>query len=287
MLFSIPITGKETIVDTPLDCRSLRSFYFHDRYGLSNKIDDRGFNGKVTIVIGGKTICQDLLIAPFMDSQRGESAVMLGTKDWRRICVPCLKNCDMTEIKIITNDDPLDYEVVFEYSDVEVEREYFYHIESFPCFFFGNQVSDPFGTIFAQSGEEFQIQTHEEAEKIFVSQPVLVFDNSEKMESQMGYQMAYQSIYYEYYSERPETIPSPDYKITISDLFDVMPKGMPTNLISENDKKTWKEVVYTLNEGLSKHPKLTIDVDGVPMCHFYTTYFYFMVVIYFLHECNF
>lgn len=296
MLFSVPITSKETIVDTPLNCRSLRSFHFFDRYGSTKQLDinGRGLRGFVTIIIDGKVVCKDLYIMPFMESQSEEMSSIRPSQDWRRISIPCLKNCDMSTIKIITDDDALDYEVVFEYSDVEVEDEHFSEVESRVV-----MVDSPIpafsNTISVKSGEEFQIETHEGAEEIFCVVGAIIGGSAgarakipePSIEYMDGFKMSYATNYYAKYSEYPEDCPSAQFKLTISDYQDAMPKRMPVDIFSVSSKKAWKEMAYQFNEPLSKRFKLTIDSDGVTSVIAEDGYAVFALVIYLIHECKF
>lgn len=282
MLFSIPITSKETIVDTPLNCRSLRSFYLFDRYERARKlIDGRDLSGKLTITIDGKEICRDLIAMPFIDSQSSELKMMRGDRDWRRISIPCLKNCDMSEIKITTDDAVLGYEVVFEYSETPVETERFYHIESFPMFI--DSGSD------ATAGAERVIDTHEEAEKIFALQGAL-FNKDEQTtieDTLVGFNSFYDSEYYHSHSHHYNGKVSAELKMTISDTLDVLPSKFPVDLISVTDTKMWKDVVYELNSGLSKHPRIRLDAESSISGSINDNPFMFFAIIYLIHECKF
>lgn len=293
MLFSIPITSRETIVDTPIDCKSIRSFHFFNRYGKNNI--DPAF---VTITIGGKMVCSELLILPFMDFEKSfGGSLTRGSKDWRRIAIPCLKNCDMDEIKVLVesnHDNKLDFEVVFEYSDVEVEDEHYQHIESYPLMMSNYSMSEdelrePYSFKPVMFGEEFQLHTHYEAEKIFALQIYSVYHSGLYMWETKGSLLDYfRSMYYYYTGENPTGRDLPMFDLTISDMTDVMPRGMSLDLISADGKNTWKDAVYQLNEGLSTHPKMLIDFKGS-----FSDYPALQVasgaifVIYTIHECKF
>ncbi|MCQ2232174.1 MAG: hypothetical protein MJZ30_10045 [Paludibacteraceae bacterium] len=295
MLFSVPITGKETIVDTPLNCRSIRSFYFHNRYGKTRMFTsesdmDDSFRGFVTITIDGRRICDNLWVLPFMDFPSDN--IVSEPKDWRRIAIPCLKNTEMSEIKIETrNDSNLDFEVVFEYSDTEVESEHFYHIESYP-FGVANGMPEkedkrPYSVKLVNIGKEFQLQTHEEAEMIFVN--TMFLDTISYMRppfpllTKEGFRFAYATLYYNSHRQYPSTYPFADFRLTISDLGDVMPSKMPLDLISVDGRNSWKDALYRLNGGLSKHPKFKLDIDGSLGPDTPST----IATIYLIHDCKF
>lgn len=297
MLFSVPISSKETKVDTPLDCKSIRSFYFFDRYGKTKMFLQDGnldFRDDVTIIIDGKTICERLNILPFMHSQTPNVSFFGCANDWRRISIPCLKNTDLSEIKIIaeTNYTELDFEVVFEYSDVEVEEEKFTHIESFAILptprSLGDFIPENNGILIRVfDGEEVQLTTHEDADTIFCMQLSLIDDyNKANIETKEGFEILFRTEYYNQHSVYPQDyqIPYPSYKISIADRNEVIPKGMPLDLISVSSGVSWKEAQYKLNDGLSKHPKISFDLGYSPS--FIGGMMPFLI-LYLAHDCKF
>lgn len=296
MFFSVPISSRETIVDTPLDCKSIRSFHFFDRYGRF-----KNYGQYITMYIDGKCVCDNLFVFPFMDSPMKLQGYVVGTRayqDWRKISVPCLKNCDMDEIKIVydhlnyynfEDDSILDLEVVFEYSTTPVEEEKYYHIENF-VFDSNNHISASNKSIIPfTAGEEVVIETHEEAEKMFCLDMCATTLYGDEVMFTGDFNAQYDDYYYQTHGHQYKDgiVPSPHWRVTIHDLFDVMPSALPVEIMSPRMRRPWKDVVYTLNQGLSKHPHLTIDSVNPMYMHTSNGDFYFYLVLFLIHECKF
>ncbi len=230
MYFSVPVRSGVTITDTPIEARSIRSFYFVDRTGknrfYTNSTSDSGrIRCNASIYIDGKAICDNLFILPFMDTQLGDSELF--EYDYRKICIPCLKNVNLSEVKIVADEDcEMDYEVVFECSDVAVEEERFLNIESFFI---------PFEKYDGRY-RSLTMETRREADRFFFYQIQHQErgDKKELMETLTNATFTWKS-------ETEET-----------------PENTPINLMSCGFGVSWKEAIYYLSIPFTKHLQLNL-----------------------------
>lgn len=238
MYFSIPVSYNEIIVDTPVDMKSIRSFFFVDRnsgcLNVSNGLPT------ITISVDGKDICRDLFILPFMTQATLSERMFQANFDSRNVAITCLKNIDMSEIKISACGN-LDFEVVFEMEDIEVETE---KVE----FFEGFTIAHPFTN-------EMQIFTEQESEKIFVFSGQ---NNGGKIINNCV--PGYDNMLFYAHSSAYEA----DTSFTISTTEEVMPQNMPISMLSPCMGLSWKEAQYQFDNKLSKQPRFRFtDVNGM------------------------
>ena len=235
MYFAIPVSNKEIIIDTPLDAKSIRSFHFVDRNGGCCNLTD-GKVTTVTISIDGQDICRNLFVLPFTTQATLAERIFMSPFDARDVSVMCLKNVNMSEIKISACGN-LDFEVVFEYSDVEVETE---KVE----FFEGFQIDH------TNWASEIQLFTEQESERIFIFSGMnmgnKVINNNVPGYDGVGY-YAHTAAY------------DADTNFTISTTEEVFPKGFPITLISTALNVSWKDAQYTFDNLLSKQPRFKFD----------------------------
>lgn len=246
MYFSVPVRSGVTITDTPIEARSIRSFYFVDRTGKSkfyqNGPNDNGrIRCRASIYIDGKAICENLFILPFMDTQQtlyeGEyyDSYYSDSYDYRKISIPCLKNVNLSEIKIEADEDcNMDFEVVFECSDVAVEQERFTNIESFVV----STSSTMFGDYNLSSLGDLTLETKREADRFFFYQFYLKRED-------------------EYVKNITETFSGLEF--TWKGETEETPERTPINLMSCGYGTSWKDAVYYLSIPFTKHPQMYID----------------------------
>ncbi len=258
MYFAVPVRSGVTITDTPIEARSIRSFYFVDRTGKSrfyqNGQDDNGrIRCRASIYIDGKAICEDLFILPFMETQK--NVTYSDSYDYRKVSIPCLKNVNLSEIKIEADKDcNMDFEVVFECSDVAVEQERFTNIESFVV-----SVSTKIGGDYdLPSLGDLTLETKREADRFFFYQFNLGTGYyTQKMN------VTFSGLDFTWKGETEET-----------------PERTPINLMSCGYGNSWKDVVYYLSIPFTKHPQLNINYSLYPE-------FADAVVVFLAHEDNF
>lgn len=265
MYFAVPVRSGITITDTPIEARSIRSFYFVDRTGKNryyqNGPNDNGrIRCRASIYIDGKAICENLFILPFMETQQTllPSGQYSDSYDYRKISIPCLKNVNLSEIKIEADEDcNMDFEVVFECSDVAVEQEYFTNIESFvvstnQTMFGDYNLPSSFG--------DLTLETKREADRFFFYQFYL---NNREGEYVKKITETYSCLDFTWKGETEET-----------------PERTPINLMSCGYGTSWKDAVYYLSIPFTKHPQLYID---------YTNYYddADAFVVFLAHEDNF
>lgn len=252
MYFAVPISKKETITDTPIDAKSIRSFFIVDRKGNFQMYNKNGFTS-ISIQIDGKDICNDLVIYPFVSQGTLSEQIYYAPVDSRRISIMCLKNVDLSEIKISANNVNLDFEVVFEYSDVRVETEMVNFIESKPIVFNLTNFTSIFGAkpALATMGQEVQLETKEEAKRIFVYGGSMlngqIYNNSVPMYSK--------SYYYTYQNTNYMAHP----KFVLNTQNEAMPKDFPVSMITPTPKTTWQEVQYTFDKKITKYPRFRFE----------------------------
>ncbi len=235
MYFAVPVSKREIIIDTPLDAKSIRSFHFVDRNGGCCNLT----NGKVTTVtisIDGQDICRNLFVLPFTTQATLAERIFVSPFDARDVSVMCLKNVNMSEIKISACGN-LDFEVVFEYTDVEVETE---KVEFFECF----QIDH------TNWAAEKQFFTERESERIFIFSGLNMgnkaINNNVPGYDGIGY-YAHTSTY------------NADANFTISTTEEVFPNNMPITLISTALNVSWKDAQYTFDNPLSKQPRFKFN----------------------------
>ena len=256
MYFAVPIRSGMTITDTPIEARSIRSFYFVDRTGRSRFYYDGStakFRCRASIYIDGKAICENLFILPFMETQLVENR--MDSYDYRKISVPCLKNVNLSEIKIVADEDcEMDYEVVFECSDIAVEQERFTNIESLVV----SVSSSILGDYNLQSLGDLTMETRRESDRFFFYQVQLMnrYDKKELSETFSGLEFTWKS-------ETEET-----------------PEKTPINLMSCGYGVSWKEATYYLSIPFTKHPQINLTYSQYPQ-------FAQAVVVFLAHEDNF
>lgn len=247
MFYSIPVSQHELIFDTPLGAKSVRSFHFVDRNGGCCDFNDNKIK-TVTISIDGQDICRDLFILPFTTQATFAERIFTSPFDSRRVSIMCLKNVNMSEVKISASEN-LDFEVVFEFSDVEVETE---KVEFFECF----QIDH------SNWAAEKQFFTMQEAEKLFIFSGMnignKVINNNTPGINGLSYY--YHSANY-----------AADTNFTISSLDEVFPNNMPISMLSPALNLSWKDVQYTLDHKLIKSPRFKFgerDTMSVPSAFF-------------------
>lgn len=238
MYFSIPVSSHEIIFDTPVDAKSIRSFHFVDRNGGCCNLPDFKLT-TVTISIDGQDICRDLFVLPFTTQATFAERMFVSPFDSRNVSIMCLKNVNMSEVKISAC-GMLDFEVVFEYDDVEVETE---KVEFFECF----QIFEDRFT------SEIQLFTEQESERIFIYSGS--YNGAKVINNNVpGYDGTY-------YSHSPNWWS--DTNFTISTYEEVFPNNMPISMLSPALNVSWKECQYTLDNKLSKQPRFKFNERDV------------------------
>lgn len=236
MYFTVPLNNSgETITDTPVNVRSIRSIRFFDKGGelRTAEEDFRSDRYRVSVFIDGRAVCENLFFLPFMEMQY--QGVRTNSYDYRKISIPCLKNVNASEIKVIPCGTYTDYEVVFECSETPVESEMFLNIESFFGWvgFPNEKLTEEVGLrdFMINSGSTLTLETKREADRFF-------FYSCER--NYLGYVWDYlPHLTFTWISETEE-----------------FPEDTFANLLCCGDGNSWKEAVYYLSKPFTKHPQI-------------------------------
>lgn len=264
MLFAVPINSTLTVTDTPVSAKSVRSFHFVDR---GNGKDHVVENGLITcsISIDGKEICKDLFVIPFCTTQTMEENLVFPPFDSRRVDIRCNLNVCMSEIKISAS-NMMDFDVVFELSETEVETEEVECIESFGYCVNYETMKTTYGETFIGNvpclplkelkiNEEQIIQLRNQAERIFGWMGIW----AESDNRNMLYNAQSPNSSYLYFMQNASVF---DLKLTLGTGEGTMPKNMPLNMICPALKTTWKDVDYTFDNKIDKNFPFTVSNQG-------------------------
>lgn len=240
MLFSVPFSKGVTVTDTPINVKSIRSFYFVNRSKGLIFTEKKGFDCFVTIMVNGQTICENLFIMPFLDYQTEEMIENSAPFDYRNIDIPCLLNVDLSEIKIFApNCSDLEFSVVFNCSESEVEQQ--------KVLWFENKIiseqqlaaskeSGRFSDILAGDGEEAYIKIRYESDGFFVLSCRLI----------QGFAGSDEGMFRIEYNELDEQV------ISFFDTNEKIPNESDLVLFSPTNKIVWKKVRYWFNMPICK-----------------------------------
>lgn len=260
MLFAVPINSSETVTDTPVAAKSIRSFHFVDRGNGKDHIVD---NGLITcsISIDGQEVCKDLFVLPFCTTQTMEENVIYPPFDSRRVDIRCLKNVCMSEIKISAS-NMMDFDVVFEMSEVEVENEECEYIESFGYCVNYEAMKTQYAKNFIGNvpclqlkelliNQEQIIQLRNEPDRIFAWQGIWAQSDTRNM----VYNAQSPNSSYVYFRQYASDF---DLLLKLGTGDGTMPENMPLNMISPALKTTWKDVDYTFDNKFGKNFPFTV-----------------------------
>ena len=259
MYFAVPLCKGEIITDTPIDAKSIRSIFFVPRRTYSFDYSDNKIN-KVSIQIDGIDVVRDLFITPFLPFN-GYDFDSDG-HDSRRISLMCLKNVNMSEIRITSEFmENIDYDVVFEYSTTEVEQEIIEYVESvvFSTIDFENSYSINFTN-------EIQVHLKEDAEKIFAFS--CYTDN--------GFFVPNYRDMNGYDSVATKNVMA-NVKLSVLTDNEIFPKELPTAMLTTTTKNAWKDVQYILPDKLSRNHSVKFTSDAEPSSEY-------VIILYYIHN---
>lgn len=115
MIWSIPSSVDEILINTPLKAKSVRYVYFENKQGglfLFKSVPD-----SISISIDGKQICRNLVMLPFCTG----SSDGIRRNRWQDVAISCPLNVSNSQVRIsgVRNND---FNIVFVLSDESVDE---------------------------------------------------------------------------------------------------------------------------------------------------------------------